>query len=1609
MVYIHSPENITYGKRDILINVSTSEQVDKLLYSLNGGENIPFDGYTTVAAVEGVNSIVVTAIDRAGNIGTSRVFFSVDTTYPVIHFVSPVNLAYYNSTTVPVIVISDKPVDTWLYSIDGGANNTFNLYNSTNANITLNLSEGVHNIVVYANDSSTGIWVSKSVNFTVDTTPPALSFVYPTPADGATTDKKQFNITVNITSSEKLSGAILNIKSYYLNGTFIEELNKTMKGQGTNWFETVPFVGIEDREVHYKVYGRDIAGNINTSEERIYNINTPPFINIISPANTSYSRRFVDLFIDTFDSSGISQVWFSIDAQPNKTITDLWNHSKFLRLYGLSTGVHKVAVYANDTYGNVNSDTVIFTILPVFDVKAYADSKIKYVEEGENATYTITIKNTGNANDTYAIKAFTGAKYMYLPDTEVSIEPGKEKNITLTLSSGVGSYYTTVFIASKNNTKKYEILYLRTIVTPAFWAYIYPGELSVKSGDNATYYIEIENGKQPKNITIGIKSPLNYTISNTTISLSGNGSQTIPLNLTSSKEGVYITLLNFTSGVIVKKSFIKTIVTTKKLYGVALEAEPESREVNTGKNATYEIKIRNTGNVNDTYRLIVISGFVDSAVLSSKSISLGAGEEGKVNLTVTSASGGIYKVSVVAISKGDPSKFAKVTTKTTVKEASAYVMVYPWMQRIYPGENATYKILIKNTGTVDDSYNITFRNYSSVNVTLSPERVFLKAGDWIEAEMKVNSEIEGEHNITVFVNSDNSWNLTHGINITTVVEKKPFYGVALKIDDNVRKITPGENATYPVEITNTGNQNDTIRLYTKSTAGFTDFIGSIDLSPGESVKRNLIVSDNRQGSYITIIRAISLGNSSAGAKIYTITHVVNPVKLKIKPGSRSVNLGEVAEFEITIENNGDVEREINITTSNGTLAKPEVDSVTVPSGKSKEVKMKVNATATGYYEIKVRAFDSSKPDINDSSVIRVIVLNKSVHGVRLEPDKKEEIVKIGNNATFILKVINLGNVNDTFNITVKADSAINYSLNPDNTTLQPLSSSTSVLTISAPEGEYDILVKAFQTEGKGVPSVRKLKLRVINTSNVSCVSITGLVTIESSKVICPTYISDSSIKKSLVVSSNISESTVEKSEIINSYLYKSSISGSRINNSEIYNSIVIDSRVRHAYIKDTVVKDMTVGSKLNGSVIEYGNITLHGVWFNISHPVNISDIVKAYSEEDQTLAGMENQTLKLKMADTELIIPVNESFVGASLKVVRSAIPPHIAPNTTGNYTIFEYATIEASEAIVNNSGTMELRIYYDSLPSDNYTFNISYYNESTGKWEILNSWVNKNEKYVAANITHFSVYGVAGQILPVSTTSSSSSTTSSAPGGGGGGAAPTGYEVTVAQVEKGKFTQIKLDPEKAADLYEVEIKPRMKLYNAKLKVEELEKLPSYVKAIGKEPYKYIKITLSSSAVEEVKLRFRVNVSWLKDKDINPATVRLLRYTTGNWQELETEQIKAEDGKYLLYEAISPGFSYFAIAGEANSGFSSEEPKVVEVVEKKTEVEIPEIPSLPEKKEEEVKKPEEKQEIEKKEIEKPVTEEAKQYKQEKKFFGLCGPSVVALIASLSLILRRRRN
>ena len=121
-------------------------------------------------------------------------------------------------------------------------------------------------------------------------------------------------------------------------------------------------------------------------------------------------------------------------------------------------------------------------------------------------------------------------------------------------------------------------------------------------------------------------------------------------------------------------------------------------------------------------------------------------------------------------------------------------------------------------------------------------------------------------------------------------------------------------------------------------------------------------------------------------------------------------------------------------------------------------------------------------------------------------------------------------------------------------------------------------------------------------------------------------------------------------------------------------------------------------------------------------------------------------------------------------------------------------------------------------------------------------------------------------------------------------------------------------------DVAKITINVNVTVKNVGLKIIKHESKPSEIQRVpAANVYTYIEINkqmFKNTDINNTKITFRVNKTWIQKHNINKSTVRLNRFNN-TWEVLPTKLVD-ERLTHLVYESDSPGFSVFAITGAVN-------------------------------------------------------------------------------------------
>ncbi len=367
------PVNITYPSTSRTLNYTFTEtNVDTCWYEYNSGNTtIGSCANTSFSALDNQQSTLILWInDTAGNTNSSSVTFTVDTDAPDITVNNPVN----STINSDAFNFTYTDVNCSVYSLNGGANVTNCSIAGSEWTGSFSISDGVHNVTVWANDSMGN--TNSTVRYWIRDTaiaPPTIN----NPVN-STINSDAFNFTY----SE------VNCSVYSLDaGTNVTNCSVT----GNEWMGTLT-VG-SDGNHNITVWVNDSAGNWNSSQRFWTRDTAPPNITIDSPDNQSYAQTWIWANV-TLDQDG---AWcgYSLNGTANVSMSnDTATH--YYANVSAGEGQQNITFWCNDTTGNVNNSVTVlfrFDVTYPSDLSIVLPANITYGSTSRTLNYTYTETN----------------------------------------------------------------------------------------------------------------------------------------------------------------------------------------------------------------------------------------------------------------------------------------------------------------------------------------------------------------------------------------------------------------------------------------------------------------------------------------------------------------------------------------------------------------------------------------------------------------------------------------------------------------------------------------------------------------------------------------------------------------------------------------------------------------------------------------------------------------------------------------------------------------------------------------------------------------------------------------------------------------------------------------------------------------------------------------------------------------------------------------------------------------------------------------------------------------------------------------------------------------
>jgi len=330
-----------------------------------------------------------------------------------------------------------------------------------------------------------------------------------------------------------------------------------------------------------------------------------------------------------------------------------------------------------------------------------------------NATYTLTVNNTGTEEDTFdlIVENADNAAVADLSTYQLTLASGETRTVLLNVTDeSANGYRVNVTARSQGNTSVFDYVNTTTTVSPIV---VYGVNLTVDkpaettaTNVNATYTLTVNNMGTVEDtfhrIVDNADNAAVADLSEYQVTLASGENATVLLNVTDeTANGYRVNVTAISQGNTSVFDYVNTTTTviTPVVHGVELTVDKTEETTTTNVNATHTLTVNNTGTDTDTFDLIVDNA--DNAAvadLSEYQVTLASEANATVLLNVTDETANGYRVNVTAISQGNTSVFDYVNTTTTVVFWTVNITDF-WIENTPANRGQSFKARLNLTTT----------------------------------------------------------------------------------------------------------------------------------------------------------------------------------------------------------------------------------------------------------------------------------------------------------------------------------------------------------------------------------------------------------------------------------------------------------------------------------------------------------------------------------------------------------------------------------------------------------------------------------------------------------------------------------------------------------------------------------------------------------------------------------------------------------------------------------------------------------------------------------------------------------------------------------------------
>ena len=574
----------------------------------------------------------------------------------------------------------------------------------------------------------------------------------------------------------------------------------------------------------------------------------------------------------------------------------------------------------------------------------------------ETLTYTITVENTGDNDDTYnlTITSTTRSGWNeYILPTSLDVKDGQSETATLYVEIGDrddAPADVTEFITfktesitldagatSKSVTAKVDQVYGNTLTIN--------GTTTQNADPDATvtFAVKVMNDEGNGKDTITFSQTSSGTddwsfVFPGSVTLDKDESTEISFSATpdiNALAGLKSISLFATSEDSSTATSVTVTVRVNKLPDLnVVKVGSSAEDVEAGKRVDYSFSVTNKGNAVDSYDLEIENGsWYDKgweASLDSEEISSLDVDE-SINLTdvlvikapTNAVADDEVTIRVKISSQENSSVYKTYTSRTTVLQdfEPKLKVIGGDTQSAPPDEEVSYTINITNDGNGEDDITLSLHGGNATWGTLAESSFTLAAGESDETTLRVTAPdgtlAQNGYSITVRATSEDT---TTKANRAVFLNVQQVYEVSVSVSgDSTKNGDPGASVSYTITVKNKGNGDDTVNLALEGeNSDWGSIVEDVDLEAGESTSVNLSVNIDEEanfGDYTIIVNGSSDEASSDVYDTTIVTVTVNKeyqVDLLINEAQKSGDAASSVVYDIIVKNKGTGEDTIRL-------------------------------------------------------------------------------------------------------------------------------------------------------------------------------------------------------------------------------------------------------------------------------------------------------------------------------------------------------------------------------------------------------------------------------------------------------------------------------------------------------------------------------------------------------------------------------------------------------------------------------------------------------------------------------------------------------------------------